>query len=111
MSKLDNKKKLEEIHERLDKKAKIFYVAYKNNRLDLNKLNDDMKNRVLKLAQEENGGKYNRLVSKLKEQKIQNIKNAIDNIDKSSESETIEKDEEPELSEKIIVKFNDFKSI
>ena len=45
----ENRKKLDEIYQRLDKKAKILYVAYKNGRLDLDSLNNDMRERITKL--------------------------------------------------------------
>lgn len=78
----ENIRKLEEINKRLDNKAKIFYLAYKNDRLDLDVLNDDMKQRVLKLKEGEG---------------------------KKSINEKL--DDEPELSGKIITKFNVFKAI
>ena len=110
---IDGEKKLDEIYKRLDDKAKILYVAYRNGRLDLDKLNEDMKKRILKLEEGESGGKIRRLVSKLKAEKIKNIKNAIDNIDNilSDDNDVEEKDEEPELSEKIITSFDSFKGV
>jgi len=110
----ENIKKLAEIHQRLDGKAKILYMAYKNGRLDLDSLNDDMRSRVVKLEKEESNYKTNSKISKkLDEKKIKNIKNALENIDKAinDEEPTEENDEEPELSEKLITKFNIFKTI
>lgn len=113
MSKKDNKKRLEEIHNRLDDKAKILYMAYKNGRLDLDKLNDDMKERILKLKKgDKSNSKVDILIKKLKSEKIKEINKAIDNLDNSYKDDDIEeKDEEPELYEKLITKFNYFKVI
>jgi len=108
----DNKKKLAEIYQRLDNKAKILYVAYKNGRLDLDSLNNDMRERITKLDKEEKNQRGRTLSKKLSESKIKNIKIALDNIDKAVDDELDEeKDSEPELSEKLIIKFNDFKTI
>jgi len=106
---LENKKKLEEINKRLDAKAKLLYVAYKNGRLNLDILNVDMKDRILKLSEGEKQG-YGDLISKLKDKKIGKIQNAIDNLDNSFD-DTDENEEEPELSEKIITQFASFKLI
>jgi len=111
---IDGKKKLDEIYKRLDGKAKILYMAYRNGKLDLENLNDDMKERILKLEEEEGKSKGSRyLKSKLKAEKIRNIKNAIDNIGESfiDDDNTEEKDEEPELSERIITSFDSYKTI
>ncbi len=103
----ENLKKIEEIHKRLDEKAKILYVAYRNNRLDLDILNEDMKNRILTLEQEES--KQTNEKSKLNENKITNINNGLKNIIDilCEEEEENEEDSEPE-SDKLIIKFNDF---
>lgn len=109
---IENIRKLEEINKRLDDKAKVFYMAYKNNRLDLDKLNDDMKERVLKLEKEEKGNKnFNSLITKLKSEKINNINKAIDNLQKSNSDEDDIEEKEDELYEKIITKFDYFKVI
>lgn len=112
MSKKDNIKKLAEINKRLDGKAKLLYIAYKNGKLNLDTLNDDMKNRILKIEAERPNG-YSQLKKRLKDEKINNIINAIDNIDSSFKEEDIidENEEEPNLSERIIVKFGDFKLV
>jgi hypothetical protein len=109
----ENKIKLEEIYNRLDDKAKILYLAYKNGRLDINNLNDDMKDRILKLKEEEKKLKgNNKMIDRTKIEKIKNVKNAIDNLNVFlSNDEEDENDEEDDISEKIIIKFNDFKDI
>ena len=107
-----NKRTLSEIHKRLDDKAKIFYVAYRNGRLDLDSLNEDMRKRVIKLDKEEKGLKRN-LSKRLDEIKIKNIDKALDNINNSFDEKESdeEQDTEPELSEKIVTKFDVFKTI
>lgn len=110
----ENEKKLKEIYNRLDHKSKILYVAYRNGRLDLDKLNDDMKNRILKLEKEEKGNSgFGRLIKKSKSKKIENINIALNNIDDvfSKEDTVDENDDENDLSEKMIVNFNVFKGI
>jgi alpha-N-acetylglucosamine transferase len=109
--KTKNIKKFEKINKRLDGKAKLFYIAYKNGKLNLDILNDDMKVRILKLDKESKS--FSNLKKKLKEEKIDNLKTTLDNIDKSLiKDDTIDENEkEPKLSEKIITKFAYFKLV
>jgi len=109
--KSENIKRLEEINQRLDNKANLLFIAYKNGKLNLDTLNDDMKNRILKIDDESRS--FNNLKKKLKDKKGK-LKTAINNINDSlndDDDDIDENEEEPELSEKIIVKFADFKLI
>jgi hypothetical protein len=98
----ENRKKLAEINERLDKKARILYIAYKNGKLDLDSLNDDMRGRIVNLEKEEKGQRGKKISDKLNKSKVSNIKKALENLDNLNKEETDEeKDSEPELSESI----------
>ena len=107
----ENRKLLDEINQRLDKKAKLFFIAYKNGKLNLDTLNDDMKGRILKIEQESKN--FSNLKKKFKEERIGNFKAAIDNIDQSLKDDDVidENEDEPELSEKIITSFTCFKRV
>jgi hypothetical protein len=100
--KIENIKKLQEINKRLDGKAKLLYMAYKNGKLNLDNLNIDMKNRILKLEEESKG--YSQLKKRLDKQKIDNIKTAIDNMHDSLDIEDDvidENEDDPNLSESL----------